>query len=392
MREKTQSDNVIILDDRNIDEECKHTIWKKQISTNDKQGDTMEDTELYMADDWHLTKDVFLRLNTDLREAAKLISRQEAKFLVDLYYGIQKFRVQSQGQIRSAEDEPTNVLSWVKGNVHTLENDIKIALGFFASKYAVGQWLQGICGIGPVLSAGFLATLDIRDKPTAGHWWRFAGIDPTLDWVSSDRAKALVKKVVGDSKTVEERHIAICADQINRRPEQIKKAHLFLSKDKVVKMTPDKLAKAIAVRPWNARLKTLCFKAGECFIKVQNNDKDVYGHIYAKRRAYEEERNEQGLYKEQADIAAKRVGKSTDAYKSYSVGKLPPGHLLARARRYAVKMFLSHYHAVCYKNYYNEEPPVPYVFVHCDGDHRHFIPPPEVKTDGLSLRDLFGES
>jgi hypothetical protein len=293
-------------------------------------------------------KDPVVRLNQDLKAASVMMSVREARFLVDAYYITQDNRIRVDGQIRSMKSEPTFMLEWLSELTRSQEDEIKKSLGLFAKQYSVGQWLQGLCGIGPVLSAAFLATLDIRDRPTCGHWVRFAGLDPTMKW------------------------------------EKGKK------------------------RPWNARLKVLCYKAGESFVKVQNNENDYYGKIFAKRRQLEEKRNLEGKFKMQAEECVKRYRKTTVAYKSYIEGKLPDAHLHARARRYAVKMFLSHLHTVMYRDYYGEEPPVPYVFSKLPenaddylerikglddltGVHTHYVPPPEIPIKGGKLlRDLYG--
>jgi hypothetical protein len=57
---------------------------------------------------------------------------------------------------------------------------------------------------------------------------------------------------------------------------------------------------------------------------------------------------------------AKKVGKATKAYKHYSVGKYPPGHIDAMARRWAVKIFLSHLHDAWYRQAYGKAPPAPF--------------------------------
>ena len=54
---------------------------------------------------------------------------------------------------------------------------------------------------------------------------------------------------------------------------------------------------------------------------------------------------------------------------------LPPAHIHARAKRYAVKLFLSHWHHVAYMiEYDGQEPPKPYI-LNQDG-HTHFLAPP----------------
>ena len=59
-------------------------------------------------------------------------------------------------------------------------------------------------------------------------------------------------------------------------------------------------------------------------------------------------------------LTKKKIGKDTDAYKAYSIGKLPPAHLHARATRYAVKLFLAHLHEVMYVQHHGRKPPLPY--------------------------------
>ena len=104
-------------------------------------------------------------------------------------------------------------------------------------------------------------------------------------------------------------------------------------------------------RPWNAKLKTLCWKIGESFVKVSGRDNDIYGHVYTERKALEIQRNDAGEYSEQAAaaLAHKRYGQETIARAWYEQGKLPPAHIHARAKRYAVKLYLAHWQHVAYE-------------------------------------------
>lgn len=248
------------------------------------------------------------RLSRDLRNSAKQLTPSQARYLVDLYYQVQEYRKRAANQARAMGEsgEPHELVTWVFGNMEMLENDIRRALDRYSDGQIPGQWAKSITGIGPVLSAGLLAHIDITQAPTVGHIWRFAGLDPTVTWEKKSK------------------------------------------------------------RPWNAKLKVLCWLAGESFVKVSNNEKDVYGHLYAVRKEQEQERNEAGAFAEQAAavLANKKIGKDTDAYKAYSVGKLPPAHIHARAKRYAVKLFLAHYHHVAYETQYDAPPPKPYVLEH----------------------------
>ena len=84
--------------------------------------------------------------------------------------------------------------------------------------------------------------------------------------------------------------------------------------------------------------------------------------MFVERKAIENRRNDTGEYKDQA--AAKlekyKIGKSTDAYKHYSGGKLPPAHIHARARRWTVKLFLSHWWEQMFVFTYDKDAPPPY--------------------------------
>lgn len=244
------------------------------------------------------------RLTKDLKEAAKTLSDDEARFLVDAYYMMQEDRKRADNQVLSLNkaQEPHAVLAWLAGNTENLEGQIKRALDSYSAAHPVGVWARDVDGIGPVIASGLLAHIKIERAPTVGHIWRFAGLDPTLSWDKGQN------------------------------------------------------------RPWNASLKTLCWKIGESFVKVSGKETAVYGHIYEERKRLELERNESGAFAEQAKAKLEKfkIGKDTDAYAAYSVGKLPPAHIHARAKRYAVKLFLAHLHAEMYRQHYGEEPPKPY--------------------------------
>jgi hypothetical protein len=262
------------------------------------------------------------RLTRDLRDAARTLSANEARFLVDAYYAMQEDRIRANAQVRSMGEagEPTNVLSWLSDQRATLEAQVKRALDAYSGAHPVGKWARSIVGIGPVISAGLLAHIDIRKAPTAGHIWRYAGLDPTVRWNKGQK------------------------------------------------------------RPWNASLKTLCWKIGESFVKVSANENDHYGKVYRERKDAETAANDAGAFAEQAAaiLRNRTFRKDTEAYKAYSTGRLPPAHIHARARRYAVKLFLSHLHHVWYETEFGRLPPRPYIIEH--GGHTHFLSPPNWPT------------
>jgi len=284
------------------------------------------------------------RLSKDLRRAATEMYDREARCLVKSYYIMQEQRVRVGNQISSGGDTPNEVLKYFFEQSGILEKQMHGALTAYAKSHDMGVWAMGICGIGPIISAGLLAHINLEPwvcaphhgtkkvcwpgKPctpeckfqrltTAGHIWSFAGLDPRAEWKKGKR------------------------------------------------------------RPWNAALKTLCWKIGESFVKVSGRDNDIYGKLYLQRKAEEIERNERLEFADQAKEKLEKfdIGESTDAYKAYSIGKLPPGHIHARAKRWAVKIFLSHWFERAYELKWGEKPPMPYAQAILG--HAHKIEPPE---------------
>ena len=330
------------------------------------------------------------KLNRDLRAAARLIGRNEARYLVDIYYQIQDFRVSSGNRHRTSTEagKPSKLLEWTFGNLNTLESNIKSALGAFAMSFRAGEWMQSICGIGPVISAGFLANLSTPIPETVGHWWRFAGLDPTREWLGKAKSEALVKEVLEDrvkpkGKVSMDDLGAIAGKAKWTLTELLGKIQRLGEREDREANTREDVIALLAKRPWAASVKQLCFHAGSCFIKVQGNAKDFYGALYTQRRAYEEAKNDRGDYRDQAEKGAKRVRKTTDAYKVYITGKLPDGHMLARSRRWVTKLFLSHVHEIFYQDFFGREPPKPFALSETlnqalGTDHRHYIAPPNL--------------
>lgn len=262
--------------------------------------------------------DAVQKLSRDMKQGAERMSPNEARFLVSSYYLMQDSRIRTNNQLRAIEksaDLP-EILGWYRNQFETLEKQIAGALGYYAKGRSVGRWAMSVKGIGPVITAGLLAHIDIEQAPTVGHIWRFAGLDPTQTWEKGQK------------------------------------------------------------RPWNAELKTLCWKIGESFVKVSGYEDAFYGKVYRERKELEQKRNEAGGFADQAAavLEKKRFGKTTEAYKHYSAGRLPPAHIHARAKRYAVKLFLAHFHEQWYRLELGKEPPLPYVIEHLG--HVHKVPVP----------------
>lgn len=300
-----------------------------------------------------------LKLDQDLVAAARILSPQEARYLVDTYYQVQDDRKTAANRVRAFEDsgEPHQMIDWYLKNAMILENQVKKALDIYSGEHPIGIWLRSNLGIGPVLSAGLLAYIDITKADTAGAIWSYAGLDPDKEWLGEVKSRALVDEVLGKDKKIKDEHII----QICMRAKINNLQRFYKLKNDKGNYNKREVITELSVRPWNAKLKTLCWKAGESFQKVSNRD-SLYGKIYKERRIMEIEKNEKLMFKDQAEraLATKNYSKDTEAYKAYIVGKLPPAQINERAKRYAVKIFLSHLHHVMYVHHYGVEPPKPF--------------------------------
>lgn len=261
------------------------------------------------------------RMSRDLVKASHLLTEREAKFLVDAYYMMQRQRIRAAHQTNTLHesDEPATALEWMTGQSAVLEKQVARALKAYASSQPLGQWAQSIVGIGPVITAGLLAHIDLKIADTAGKLFSFAGLEPNQHarWTKGQK------------------------------------------------------------RPWNAALKRLCFLIGESFVKHSGREGEFYGTIYNEKKRYYIDRNERGLYAARAAeiLAKKNFRADTKARAAYEAGRLPDGHIHMMAKRYAVKMFLSHYHEVG-RNLLGLPVVAPFAIGVLKHDEAHYVQPP----------------
>jgi hypothetical protein len=258
-----------------------------------------------------------LRLTRDLRDAARLLSPEQQRIVVDLYYLIQEARKASMNQRRAMGQEPNAFVSFLGRFLLRMEKLAAGALDIASNQSPVSVWAKSQVGIGPVLAAGLAAHIDITKTPSISALWRFAGQDPTITWAKGQK------------------------------------------------------------RPYNANLKVLVWKIGDSFMKFHNHERCVYGHIYAARKAQEVARNGAGAFSAlAAQTLLERQIKDKETRAIYEAGQLPAGRLELRAERYARKLFLAHYWQVAYWEHFHALPPAPYILVAQGKLHTHYLPPP----------------
>jgi hypothetical protein len=266
-----------------------------------------------------------IRLTRDLALAARTMGPKEARFLVDAYYTSQDNRKRAANQARALAQgvevaegetapEPHVLIDWLFNQSRILEGQIKRALDEFTRAHVMGEWMRQIVGIGPVISAGILAHLE-TPRPTAGRIYAFAGLaaEGQKPWKTGEK------------------------------------------------------------RPYNVQLKTLCWHSGQSFMKLSGRPDCFYGRIYKERKAFEQRMSDEGKRAATAAEWLPRVGRTTEAWKHYSAGRLPPSQIDGRARRYAVKLFLSHMNEVWLTKLGQ---PVVAPFPLARLGHADYIPPP----------------
>jgi predicted RNA-binding Zn-ribbon protein involved in translation (DUF1610 family) len=288
-----------------------HTLDEEDMAMMDEHGVEEDDTGIFIT-----------KLSPALIHAAEFMPATVAADTVRVYYSAQEQRLKIDNQIRatrlmacpecgeklndSRKGQPVTRRTFVcKECGHEGQDEIDATAPLFVREaLAVGEeraknlldrwtandvlatWSREVMGIGPVLAAGLRAEIDVARAPHVSSVWRFAGYDPTAVWLKGQK------------------------------------------------------------RPHNAFLKVICWKIGDSFVKVSGREKSIYGHLYRIEKTRLEEKNANGGFAE--DAAARLAGDrppgpSTEAYKALKKGLLPKGQIDLRARRKAVKIFLSHY-------------------------------------------------
>lgn len=368
----------------------------------------------------------FDKLTRDIKAAAEELTKPQARFFVDMYYGVQAERIRTSNQVRAASERPDNIpeeewepepnemLTWMTQQQGFLENNLRTVLNTWSDRYVVGRWAKSQHGIGPVLGAGLLAHIDTQFTTSVSKLWRFAGLDPTSTWIGKEGAKEIVKELLGKETKAPKGGfpydlVAQAAILANRPPQSIFRLAGMYDKKRDQPVTRESLTMALARRPWNARLKVLCWKMGQSFMKTHNSPNAFYGHIYADRKRLEVERNLAGMFRDQADLAieTRKIGSGTATYKWYSgsltpemaaqiaaapaerregltlklagkpgsgVAMLPPARIDLRAQRIPVKLFLSHYWEVAWMENTGQSGIEPWIIQY--GDHHDLIPVP----------------
>lgn len=206
--------------------------------------------------------------------------------IVELYYDCQEHRKRHAAKKRT--EEKRDLDPWFEEWLSFGETLIQKKLERWVERDAPAEsrWAYSQYGIGPVLAAGLAAHIDVEKAKSPSSVWKFAGLAPGAD-----------KRVKGEKL------------------------------------------------PFNGRLKTLCWKVGDSFVKFSGQDECFYGKLYREFKEEEIRRNESGHYKAAAaeQLKIKNWKDDTITKARLLEGKLSDKHLDMKARRKVVKIFLVHY-------------------------------------------------
>lgn len=282
------------------------------------------------------------RFNREMVRMKATMSPDEAKMVVRKYFAMQKTRVGMRLAERSMmkRDIPHDIVQYLGDQIELMEKELQRLLLPYAKSTVPGRWLLSQKGIGPVIAAGLLSEIKIERAPTAGHILSYAG--------------------------------------------QIEGQRLVKGQ----------------TREWNAHLKVICYYAGESFAKSANREDAYYGQVYKWRKMYEWQKNQAGeLQHRAAEALASRVWDTTTHAYAWYTGKykradfrgqfitgiepsegekglpmLPPAHIYARSKAYAIRTLIYHLHQVMYEDRFNR--PVPFPYAIQQQGHADFYPPP----------------
>lgn len=115
--------------------------------------------------------DTIASLTKDQKMAArKMTSQEEVRYLVSLYYKMQKNRIMSTNALTAfgKDDKPNALITYVANQQKALEDQIKVLLTQYANYNNVGRWAQTNKGIGPIIAAGLNGHIDMDKALTPG--------------------------------------------------------------------------------------------------------------------------------------------------------------------------------------------------------------------------------
>ncbi len=260
------------------------------------------------------------------RRKSSIETLQGAKLLVSTYYSLQKERVQTSlriGQLSRDEVAPKKELDFLHDfmdeKLKSAEDEIKKEMDYFTRAVPIHDYfLKHVKGIGPILSAGLISSLGTESPnygvgiarfETISKLWAYAG-QHTVKVSKEDGKKWFESKAAAIA--FHKKHVEWYAEKAVKKinvDDEVKKRLKHSCWGDIELETVIAKRKAGQTANWSPFLKTLCWKIGESFVKAGGYYRDEYDHW---REFYD----------------------NRDA-------DLPKAQRFARAKRKAIKLFLS---------------------------------------------------
>lgn len=334
-------------------------------------------------------------MSKDVKKSAARMSDRELRFALDYYDQIQQRRIGIANQLRAVNqgyDESTeeniSVTEWLFLNDKNTENQAKKAIEYYVRNNPVCKWASQVKGVGPIYAAKLWDAIDMSKCHHANQFLSYLGLnDNNTPWLGAEKSKKLVNEAyekfgLKSSDEITDDVFLFVAEASGRNVDTVKNG-FNRHKEKDTRKSSDKsiLTKYMSMPPYNTKMKPICYLIGKSF-QLNCNRGSKYGRLYSERKALETMKNDNLEYKEQAErlLAENNYDKNTDTYKCLIQGKLSPAHIDQRAKRYATKIFITHFFEAAWIYTHQTKPPVPYVIEHMD--HVDYIEP-EVPYDEL---------
>lgn len=366
---------------------------KEMENKNNTIEATVEDN-FYDPKQTRIDLDGLASMSKEVKNSVAYVSDNQARLIIDNYYATQNHRLAIANQIRAVDQGFDQVqegeqpaIAWLLKDVQNRENQIKKMIAAYAKTIPVCVWATQIKGIGPVFAANLWSYIDMSRCKHANQWLSYCGQnDNNVPWLGTAKAEAIVKVAYekcglkSSDKITDEAYAEISKASGRTIQALVRGFGNFRAKN-TTGTDRSAMVNYLAKPPYNLDLKKICYLIGESFVKVSNRG-SLYGQLYKERKALETAKNEAGEYAEQAAkiLKEKNFSKDTATKKLLLEGKLSPAHINSRAKRYAVKIFLTHFFEACYIYTNQEKPPVIYPIAHMD--HVDYIEP-EVSYDML---------
>jgi hypothetical protein len=288
------------------------------------------------------------RIGQDVRVAALDMTIPEVRIIYRDYLGLQKFQQSTRAHVNYLKKEgiPNTAMKFIANNTNYIRQyQFTEIFDIWTDKFPEARWVKSINGFGPAVAAGLMCYCDFDKANNSSSFAQWAGLTPEAKKITKKCADKLITDSMdqyGDNDSPTEDHLRWICKQVGYNFDVW---HKFCRKQGQP-YNWNKVYIALVIPKFSLNFHKVCIMIGNLIIKQRN----LYQDLYKFRRAWEEERNDAGEYAGRAAEQLQRFDYKPwkEPYKTYKRGYLPPGHIIARSKRWAIKMFLAHYYSVIY--------------------------------------------